>query len=466
MNEKQLRQLEETLEKYDLPPEIKSIVSLLIETVYQQALENEQLKDEIRRLKGLPKNPHLAKKDNRSIQKHPLHPKFEPPTKPQQPPPSETKFEAYSIDEEIEIASPSENCPHCDVPLYSRGSKPIVIQELLIRPQFTRFHLHRKSCPNCAYFESAKLPTEYQGFSYGPELRAIISILHYEHRMTEPQILAFLRSCQIQISTGEVNRILMNNGLLLEEMSEHILREGKKHSKQVGIDDTKWWLRQIGKHLFTVCNRKFSYFQICAKRNAEIVEELINPEENPHLGITSDDHSSFEKAEIKKKQLCWVHEGRHYEKLNPFLKWNVNWLEKKLTQLWKYYRKIQKYRKKPTEEKKVKLKKEFEQIFQEKTGYAELDERLELTYKKRERLLLCLEYPELEPHNNESEQTLRHAVKIRNISLCSRSNEGELALTTHLTFFGTCKKLGFNLKEKLIAFLKQPFQPQLHFQFS
>jgi hypothetical protein len=467
MKTEQLKQLEETLKNYQLPQEVQLNFSTLLEIIHQQSQEILLLKEEIRRLKNLPKNPFLPPQ-KLPHKKHPLHPKSDRHSKPQlpSPPSSEVQLEELPPDEVHELFPSSTDCPHCHIPLHQHSSQSKTIQELLIRPYLIRFHLHSKRCPQCLYFESAKPSLEYQQSSFGPELRTLISILHYEHRMTEPQIFKFLKSSSIQISSGEVNRILMNNGLLLEEMKEYILGEGTKHSKSVGIDDTLWKTKKVGKHLWTVCNKIFSYFHIDEKRNSEVVEQLIKPQENPHLGITSDDHSCFDKAEIKKKQLCWIHEGRHYEKLSPFVKSNQEVLEKKLTEFWKYYKKIQRYRKKPTQEKKAKLEAEFEKIFTEKTSYEELNKRLELTYKKRERLLLCLTYPELEPHNNEPERTLRHPVKIRNTSIGSRSIEGEVALTSHLTFFETCKKLGRNLKEAFIGFLKQPSLPHLHFQFS
>lgn len=468
MNKEKLKQIEDALKKYELPPEVKLLNSTLLELIHQLSQDNLLLKEEIRRLKNLPKNPFLPPKNpSHKKQKHPLHPKSNRnPKSPPPEPPSPAKLETLPPDEQHELFPSSNDCPHCHIPLHQNGSKSKTIQELLIRPHLIRFQLHSKRCPKCKYIASAKTPTEFKHSSFGPQLRAMISILHYRHRMTEPQIFEFLKSCNIQISSGEVNYILMNNGLLLEEMSEYILSEGTKHSKSVGIDDTKWKTKKVSKYLWTVCNKMFSYFYVAEKRNSEVVEELINPQENPHLGITSDDHSCFEKAELKKKQLCWVHEGNHYEKLSPFVEFNQKILERKLTQFWKFYRKIQRYRKKPNPEKKVKLEAEFEKIFLEKTSYEELNKRLELTYKKRERLLLCLTYPELEPHNNESERTLRHPVKIRNTSIGSRSIEGEVALTSHLTFFETCKKLGQNIHQTFIAFLEQPFQPHLHLQFS
>lgn len=39
-----------------------------------------------------------------------------------------------------------------------------------------------------------------------------------------------------------------------------------------------------------------------------------------------------------------------------------------------------------------------------------------LTYAKKGKLLVCLEYPEVPPENNGAERGLRHAVTIRKIS--------------------------------------------------
>ena len=67
--------------------------------------------------------------------------------------------------------------------------------------------------------------------------------------------------------------------------------------------------------------------------------------------------------------LCWVHEGRHYKKLSPFVPCHQKLLDDFLERFWKYYRKLLAYRSAPTQGKAHELEMEFWTLFTQKTGY-------------------------------------------------------------------------------------------------
>lgn len=113
--------------------------------------------------------------------------------------------------------------------------------------------------------------------------------------------------------------------------------------------------------------------------------------------------------------LCWIHEGRHYKKLSPFIACHQKILDNFLEQFWEYYRRLLAYRYSPCEEKAHELRSEFWKLFSKETGYFELDELKQLTAAKVEELLLVLEHPELPLHNNPAELAARTMVQRRNI---------------------------------------------------
>jgi regulator of replication initiation timing len=73
--------------------------------------------------------------------------------------------------------------------------------------------------------------------------------------------------------------------------------------------------------------------------------------------------------------LCWVHEGRHYKKLSPFVACHQVILDKFLDEFWVYYRELLAYRDFPTQEKQLELKSRFWELFGTVSGYKQLDER-------------------------------------------------------------------------------------------
>jgi len=93
---------------------------------------------------------------------------------------------------------------------------------------------------------------------------------------------------------------------------------------------------------------------------------------------------------------------------------------------------------------KVRLLKRFDEIFLQKTGYDDLDNRLLLTHNKKSYLLLVLDYPEIPLHNNLSEIGERTIVIKRKVSGCIRNNLGRIAWENGFSILATCKKHSVN----------------------
>ena len=142
--------------------------------------------------------------------------------------------------------------------------------------------------------------------------------------------------------------------------------------------------------------------------------------------------------------LCWVHEGRHYKKLNPLIPCHQKLLDDFLEKFWNYYRKLLAYRDSPSQDKAYELETEFWTVFTEKTGYEQLDERKRLTVLKVDELLLVLEHPELPLHNNPAELAARTMVQRRNISYATQTEQGTKAWDIFMSLVDTTRKLGIS----------------------
>jgi hypothetical protein len=154
--------------------------------------------------------------------------------------------------------------------------------------------------------------------------------------------------------------------------------------------------------------------------------------------------------------LCWIHEFRHYKKLIAHLPYHRQLLESFKESFWKLYRKLVAYRQHPNQEQADSLRGEFEQLFEQTTGYQQLDERKALTLAKKEQLLVVLIHPEILLHNNPAELGARQRVRKRDVSLQARTSEGIRAWDTFQTLVSTAKKLEVNIYHYLHDRLAQP----------
>jgi len=140
--------------------------------------------------------------------------------------------------------------------------------------------------------------------------------------------------------------------------------------------------------------------------------------------------------------LCWIHEGRHYKKLVPYLALHRTILDDFLEEFWDFYTELCAYREHPAPEERARLDVAFDTLFSRKTGYGALDERIALTRAKKTSLLLVLTYPEIPLHNNAAELAARQRVRKRDISFGPRSAAGAKAWDTFMSLVATTRKLG------------------------
>ncbi len=161
--------------------------------------------------------------------------------------------------------------------------------------------------------------------------------------------------------------------------------------------------------------------------------------------LLTDDAPQFKEI-TERLALCWVHDGRHYKKLDPVISRHKVQLAAFLDSYWKYYHKLLDYKQAPTLSLAKKLSKNFDRLFsvKRKTGYKQLDERIEKTRLKKNSLLLVLKYPSIPLHNNASELGARVQARYRDISFQTKNEKGTQSKDTFMTIVATAKKLGVN----------------------
>jgi len=187
--------------------------------------------------------------------------------------------------------------------------------------------------------------------------------------------------------------------------------------------------------------------------------------EKPVIKILMCDDAPQFKLLTEELTLCWIHDGRHYKKLNPVVPVHDTLRDEFLTKYWLYYHKLQEYKEAPDPNRAIELAQQFDELFVTQTGYQQLDERIAKTHAKRRELLLVLKYPELPLHNNASELSARVQARARDISLHTMSENGTKIKDTFMTISQTAKKLGVRtydyIRDRVSGELKLPSLAQL-----
>jgi hypothetical protein len=159
-----------------------------------------------------------------------------------------------------------------------------------------------------------------------------------------------------------------------------------------------------------------------------------------------DDAPQFKRL-TEELALCWVHDGRHYKKLNPVVAYHRQLLHDFLNRYWDYYDDLLTYKQNPTPAEATRLSKAFDDLFSQTTGYVALDQRITKTKAKKHALLMVLKHPEIPLHNNPAELETRRRARKRDVSFGPRTEDGKKAWDTFLSLAATTKKLGVSFYE-------------------
>ena len=425
---------------------VKALISQLLNVVEQLAQENQrlqkenqQLKDEIQRLKGEKGKPNF--KPNVPSQND-TPPGFRKKTKKWK---KKRKKSRIKIDRVEPLSVDRDMLPE-DAEF--KGYRIVIVQNIKFVTDNVEYRLERYYSPSEKKTYEAELPSEVDG-EFGPDLKAHIVSQYFSCRVPENKILRTLTELGTIISKGQISNIITKSRAKeFTEEKEDIFTAGMKSSDYFHIDDTGARHKGVNHYVQVICNNLFSSYFITRRKNKDTIREILGLSEDEKIDkiMMSDDAKQFMFLAVY-HALCWIHEIRHYRKMNPFLDSHQEKLKKFLQLLYGYYEQLKEYKKNPTQKQKKFLEKRFDEIFSMNTGYQKLDDRIVLTRKKKEKLILVLKYPQIPLHNNPAEIALRELVIKKKISYGTKSEEGRIAWENMMTIMDTCRKHNVSFME-------------------
>jgi len=228
--------------------EVSPVVSELIEYIKQQGEMIQDLKDEIAGLKGQKPKPkirpsNLEKETNK--RKKQLRNKKRPGSK------KRSKTKQLEIHED-KIIEP-DFIPEGSV---FKGYQDFIVQDFVIGSWNIRYRKARYKTPSGDYV-IGNLSNGTSKSHFGSTLTAFILYQYYHAHVTQPLIFEQLKDYGVDISTGQINRIITENKIQYHREKDMILSTGLKISSYINVDDTgarhngkNGYCTHIGNHLF------------------------------------------------------------------------------------------------------------------------------------------------------------------------------------------------------------------------
>ena len=254
-----------------LVEEQRKLIDKLSKQLQNQQERIEQLEAELRAKKKLKGKPKLsASLLNQPKQKEAKSEKRAGSAK-------NSKKSSLEIDEEISIQPES-------IPEKAKfnGYRSYDVQELIIKRHNIRFQLAEYITED-GKTVVGELPIEYQGRHYGPGLVCYVMYQHYQCRVPQPLIYEQLREWGIDISTGQVNRLLNEEHQIFEQEQHQVLKAGLETATYIHTDDTG--ARHNGKNGYctVIGNDDFAYFHSSNSKSRENFLEILQAGEKKYV---------------------------------------------------------------------------------------------------------------------------------------------------------------------------------------
>jgi Transposase IS66 family len=247
-------------------PESEStpLVQQLRDLIQQQQETIQQLRDEIARLKGLQTRPLIAPS--------PLEAPPRPPRAPGQKRPGSAKrlktAQLTLTDEVVPLAEPPPGSVF-------KGYEDFVVQDLIIHPRVIRYRRERWQAPDGQNLV-AELPADIRPDShFGPTLIAFIIHQYHHQHVTQPLLWEQLDQLGIDISTGQLSRIVTEGKDAFHQEKAELLPAGLAASTYVQVDDTGARHRGHNGFCTHIGNALFAYFESTDSKSRQNFLEVL-----------------------------------------------------------------------------------------------------------------------------------------------------------------------------------------------
>ena len=238
--------------------------------------ENQQLRDEINRLKGEQGKPKIKGNVPQATASHSSEKERHKARERHR----RSKKASIVIDRE-DVARVNREVLPADA--IFKGHQDVVIQDISLHTDNVLFHKELFYSPSQHKTYLAVLPAGYEG-QFGPGLKALIRTLYFGSQVTEPKILEFVGHIGIEISPGQISNLLIKGQEEFHAESDAVFEAGQRSSPYQHIDDTPTRVNGQNQNCHILCNPVYTAFRTSPhKDRLSILDVLRNGRERIFL---------------------------------------------------------------------------------------------------------------------------------------------------------------------------------------
>ena len=300
-----------------LPPEAQGLVQAMQLQIETMRLQIDAFQVEIASLKSqLATNSRNSSKPPSS---DPIHIKRQPPKipsgkKPGGQPGHKRATRPLVAPDQLHdtITCKPDSCSGCGADLQGDDLQPRrhqVAEIPPIRPEVIEYQIHRLTCSGCGRTTEGSLPQGVPSGSFGPRLRATLSLLAAQFRLAKRPVQHLAANFfGLDISLGMIAKLEGQTATVLEPVDAELagmVRDAPSNH----IDETPWREGKAKATLWIGQSDQATHFQISPHRTADVARQILG--DDPAKVVICDRYSGY--GWVVLKQWCWAHLRRDFQ---------------------------------------------------------------------------------------------------------------------------------------------------------
>ena len=220
-------------------------------------------------------------------------------------------------------------CPHCQAALpHDLPAHEVQRQQVWdvppLQPHVTEHQFPTVTCPQCQTAVRAPRPPEVPPGSFGPQVVALVALLHGRFRISTREIVLLLEALwHLPISGGSVPALYQTASSALAPVYDAV-QQAVQGQAVANVDETPWRQQRQTRYLWVAVTLVATLFQV-GRRSRAALEQLLGA---PFGGIVgSDRYKAYAHLPATQRQLCWAHLKRdvqyYQERAGPVGEWGA-----------------------------------------------------------------------------------------------------------------------------------------------
>jgi transposase len=345
------------------------------------------------------------------------------------------------------------HCRRCAAPLAGAAEGEPVRHQVTelppVRAVVTEHQLQHVQCAACGTTTCAVLPADVPAGAFGPRLQATVAVLAGRYRLSRREVVGVCTDVLgAPLAVGSVDRLCQATAAALAGPVA-ALEQAVQRAPHAHADETSW--REAGQRcwLWVVVTAVATVFRLAPSRGRGVIQGLLGERFAGYL--ISDRWSAYTWLDPTRRQVCWAHLKRDFQKLVDYGGPGRAVGQDALGLLAGLFRAWADLRADPTQRPRFVRRARQYQWRLRQCGCDKTANFCTALLKLWPALWTFVTVPGVEPTNNAAEQALRPAVLWRKGSFGTQSAGGNAFVTRLLSVAATCKQHDRSLLAYLTA---------------